>query len=99
MADTVISRLVGLLNRTAIGPREGLVITHCRSIHMLFMRFAIDVIFVDKRNCVVGLVEDIRPFRFSPYFFRAHCAIEVSPGTIARSKTALGDVLEMPLPQ
>jgi uncharacterized membrane protein (UPF0127 family) len=60
LADTVVSRLVGLLNRVSLSQEEGLVITECRQIHMFFMRFAIDVIFVNKDNEV--LVRNIKPF-------------------------------------
>jgi uncharacterized protein len=91
VADTVLSRLVGLLNQRSISPEEALVITECRSIHMFFMRFSIDVIFVDRKNKVVGLVQKIRPFRMSPYFFRAQKAIEIFPGGIKKSQTMVGD--------
>ena len=93
-ADTVISRLVGLLNQSSISPGEALVITECRSIHMLFMRFSIDVIFVDRKNKVVGVVHQIQPFRMSPYFFRANKAIEISPGIINKTQTIVGDEIE-----
>ncbi|MCK5580871.1 MAG: DUF192 domain-containing protein [Candidatus Omnitrophica bacterium] len=91
MADTAVSRLVGLLNRKHLPQEEALVITDCRSIHMFFMRFAIDVIFADKNKKVVGLVKNIKPFFMSPYFFRAYYAIEASSGVIELSKTQLGD--------
>jgi hypothetical protein len=93
LADSPLSRLVGLLNRSSIGGGEALIITDCRSIHMFFMRFAIDVIFVGKDNRVVGLVRNIRPFRMSPYFFRATKAIELPVGVIDASLTQKGDTL------
>ena len=93
IADTAVSRLIGLLNRSGLNSDEALIITQCRSIHMFFMRFAIDVIFVNKHDIVVGLVKNIRPFRMSPYFFRASYAIELPPGTIDATQTQLGDVI------
>ena len=92
-ADTVFSRLKGLLGRQSIGPDEALVITHCRSIHMFFMRFAIDVVFVDKKNIVVGCVRDMQPFQMSPYFIRSFAAIELPAGKIAASRTQTGDTI------
>jgi uncharacterized membrane protein (UPF0127 family) len=91
IADTPASRLIGLLKHSTISPHEALIITHTRSIHMFFMRFAIDVIFVDKNFRVVGLVKNIKPFRMSPYFWRAHYAIEAAPETISSSRTEMGD--------
>lgn len=93
LADTAFSRLKGLLGRTALRSSEGLVITHCRSIHMFFMRFAIDVVFADRNLRVVGLATEIRPFRISSYFFRSFYAIEVPAGTIAKTATQKGDQL------
>jgi len=95
MADTVLSRLKGLLGRDSINPGEALIITQCRSIHMFFMKFGIDVIFVDKRNRAVGTVKRIKPFLMSPYFWQAVSAIELPEGVIERTKTAVGDELEI----
>jgi len=95
IADTFLSRMTGLLNRKSLLANEALVIKRCNSIHMLFMRFPIDVIFVDKSDCVVGLVERIKPFRLSPIFFQSQYAIEVSAGVIGQTKTAVGDQIEI----
>ncbi len=95
IADTFLSRMIGLLSRKSLSADEALVITRCNSIHMLFMRFSIDVIFIDKHDCVVGLVEHIKPFRLSPIFFQSQYAIEVSEGVIRQTKTAIGDQIEV----
>lgn len=95
MADTVVSRLKGLIGRRDIPSGHAMVITHCRSIHMFFMRFAIDVIFVDRKNTVVGLVENIQPFQVSPYFLRSAYVVELPPGAIRQSQTVKGDVLDL----
>ena len=96
MADTFRARMKGLLGRKEIFADEALVITNCRSIHMFFMRFAFDAIFVDAQGRVVGLAESIKPFRLSPIFFRSRYVIELKAGTIAVTKTSLGDQLEWP---
>jgi len=91
VADTPGTRLKGLLGRTSLNHPEALIITQCRQIHMFFMKFPIDVIFVDKKGFVVGLVKNIKPFRLGPYFFRASYAIECPCGTIAKTKTMIKD--------
>lgn len=93
LADTAASRLVGLLNRDSISPGEGLVITQCRSIHMFFMKFAIDVIFIDRSNKAIGLVPRIKPFQMSPYFLWANAAIELPEGVIEKTRTQVGDTI------
>ena len=95
LADTFVSRMIGLLDRPNISKGEALVITQCQSIHMFFMRFAIDVVFANKDNQIVGLVENIQPFRLSPIFFKASYAIELAPGVIVDSKTAIGDRISL----
>jgi uncharacterized membrane protein (UPF0127 family) len=95
VADTFLSRMIGLLNRSSLPKGEALIITRCQSIHMLFMRFPIDVIFIDTEDRVVGLVPDIKPFGFSPLFFQASCAIELPSHTIQLTQTAVGDRLSL----
>ena len=94
-ADTCFSRMVGRLNRNSLLKDEALIITRCQSIHMVFMRFAIDAIFVDQNNCVVGLVKGIKPFRLSPIFFRSSYVIEASEGIIVQTETSIGDKIQI----
>jgi uncharacterized membrane protein (UPF0127 family) len=95
IADTFLSRMKGLLGKPPLKEDEALIITRCRSIHMFFMRYAIDVIFVGRENHVVGLVENIGPFRLSPVFWKAELAVELMAGTISATKTSDGDTLEL----
>ncbi len=95
IADTLCSRATGLLKKKNLLSGEALVITRCQSIHMFFMKFAIDAIFVDQKDRVVGLVENIKPFQLSPLFFTASYVIEVVPGTSSKTKTGVGDQLEL----
>jgi len=93
MAQNFLARMVGLLNRSSLSPQEALIIPHCQSIHMFFMRFPIDVIFVDSENKVVHLLKNIRPFQLSPIIFSSFYAIEMAVGGIETSRTAVGDFL------
>ncbi|MCK5178892.1 MAG: DUF192 domain-containing protein [Candidatus Omnitrophica bacterium] len=95
IADTFFSRMVGLLNRSSLLKDEALIITCCQSIHMFFMRFAIDAIFVDKNNCVVGIVKGIKPFCLSRIFFRSSYVVETPEGIIVQTETSLGDKIEI----
>ena len=91
IADTFLSRSVGLLSRDFLPKTEALVLTRCQSIHMFFMRFCIDAIFVDKRGYVVGVIENLQPFQLSPVFWRASYCVELAQGVILESKTSIGD--------
>ncbi len=94
-ADTSLKRMRGLLGRGSIKPGEALVIPQCKSIHMFFMKFAIDVVFLDENNKVVGLKERIKPFAVSPVFWKSSCAVELPVGTIKGTGTQVGDQIQI----
>jgi uncharacterized membrane protein (UPF0127 family) len=95
LAVGVRSRLQGLLGRQDLAPGEGLWLEPCASIHMFFMRFAIDVVFVDRLGAVVKPCKDVRPWRLATGGRRARAALELPAGTIERSDTRVGDRLEL----
>ena len=92
------SRLQGLLGRERLGEGEGLWLDPCSSIHMFFMRFAIDVVFVDRHGVVVRAVEAVAPWRIAGGGRGARAALELPPGSISRSGTRIGDRLEIEPP-
>ena len=65
VASTLGSRTKGLLGRSGLDPGHGLLITRTGSIHTVFMRFAIDAVYLDKQMTVRKIVRGIRPFRLS----------------------------------
>lgn len=90
-ADTFFSRMRGLLGRKSLSAGEALVITRCNSIHMFFMQFPIDVIFIDKENIVVGLLKKIQPNTLSPIFWSSSKAVELPAGTLEFTRTSSKD--------
>ena len=93
VADAPLSRIVGLLGRRALEPGTGLLIVPCRAIHTCFMRFAIDVAFLDRDGCVVRAVPDVRPFRVTSGGRGAWSALELPSGTLEATGTQPGDRL------
>ena len=94
-ATTFWRRLVGLLGRRSLAPGQGLVLQPCRSVHTAFMRFPIDVVYVDRSLRVVKVVGCLAPFRVSAAFAAAHAVIELPCGTVAESGTVVGDSLTL----
>ncbi|MGE5280496.1 MAG: DUF192 domain-containing protein [Deltaproteobacteria bacterium] len=82
VADTLRSRATGLLNRSSLDQDEGLLIVPCDSIHTLFMRFPIDILYLDKEMMVVHAVSKIPPFRLSFCLGRAQSVLELKAGTV-----------------
>jgi uncharacterized membrane protein (UPF0127 family) len=94
-ADTVFSRLKGLLGRKAFIKGEALIITPCNSIHTFFMRFPIDVLFVDKNNKIVKVLAQLSPFRFSKLYWKSKTVVELPSGKINSTQTQYGDSLQL----
>ena len=94
-ARTFWARLKGLIGQKNIGANEALIIPYCCSVHMFFMRFSIDVLFLDKNYRVVGCVKNLKPFRLSPIFPKAFYAIEIPAGKIVQTRTFPGDQIEL----
>jgi uncharacterized membrane protein (UPF0127 family) len=94
-ARSFFARLQGLMGHPGLNPGEGLLIKPCSSVHSFFMRFPIDVIFVDKQDVVVGLTPAMAPNLPYAGARRAHYVIELPVGTIAASATTIGDQLRI----
>jgi uncharacterized membrane protein (UPF0127 family) len=92
-ARTIWTRTVGLLGRAGLRPGEALLIEPCSSIHTAFMRFAIDVLYLDRAGQVVKAVTNLRPFRLSAKWSAARAVIELPSGAIAATGTQVGDLL------
>ncbi len=93
-AATFVTRLKGLLGRSGLEPGEGLLIRRTSSIHMFFMRFAIDAVFLDKDLVVRKVVPELRPWRMA--FARgAKSVIELPAGEAARRGLSVGERLSL----
>ena len=93
VADSMLTRLVGLLGKRGLDPDSGLWIIPSRGVHTLGMAFDIDVIFLDKDLKVVGLREMMRPFSITGLYMDAESALELPSHSIFKSRTEIGDEL------
>jgi protein-S-isoprenylcysteine O-methyltransferase Ste14/uncharacterized membrane protein (UPF0127 family) len=98
VADTHWTRLRGLLGTTGLEPGTGLWINPCRQVHMFGMRYAIDVVFLDRNCRIVELVSDLAPWKVSPKVTQAASVLELPAGTIARLGLRSGGTLVIERP-
>ena len=84
-------RMKGLLGQDSLAANEALIIKPCSSIHTFFMRFAIDVLFLDKNMQIVRLIQNMPPNRLSPIVWASKMAIELPAGKISQTNTQVGD--------
>ncbi|QHA91308.1 DUF192 domain-containing protein [Bacillus sp. N1-1] len=94
-ANTFGKRLKGLMFRIRPLHKEGLLITPCNSIHMCFMFFSIDVVFLSEQNEVVKVLHNIKPWRFIPPVKGANATLELPEGAIERYEINEGDYLNL----
>jgi uncharacterized protein len=95
VARSTRDRTVGLLNRDGLAAEEGLWIERSPSIHMFFMRFAIDAVFVGSDGHVTKVVADLKPWRVVWWARGARDCLELASGAAARSGTRPGDQLRL----
>ncbi len=63
IADTPLRRMRGLLGRSGLDAGQGMLFRPAGSIHMMFMRFPLDVVFCDRDLVVLGVERDLKPWR------------------------------------
>jgi len=93
VAASVRDRTVGLLRTPALEPGEGLWIEHAPSIHMFFMRYPIDAVFVDADGRVTKIVPALRPWRVVWWARGARDCIELPVGAAQAAGIQEGDEL------
>ncbi len=95
IAKGFFERARGLLGQKFLDEKNGLWIHHCSSVHTFFMKMPIDAIFVDKKMKVVGIYEDLKPFRITKWVWRSDSVIELPSGSVQRLKIHRGEVFRV----
>ena len=94
VADTSAKRRVGLLKHQRLEPGEGLWIAPCESVHTFFMRFPIDLVYLDREHHIKKVRSSVGPWRLSGCL-TARSVLELPAGTIRETQTERGDALEI----
>jgi uncharacterized protein len=94
LAASPFMRMRGLLGRRGLAEGEGLLLRPAGSIHTLFMRFPIDVVFLDADRRVLKVAAGVRPWRAAAAK-RSREVLELAAGEAARVGLAAGDVLQL----
>lgn len=95
VAKTFLTRTFGLIPRKSISKDEGLIIKPCCSIHTFFMKFAIDVLFINGKNEIVALYENVKPWRILPIHLSSGYVIELAAGNVYAKNIQKGDIIGM----
>lgn len=101
VAASLWAKFMGLMGRLTLAPGAGLWLPDSNGIHMMFMRFPIDAVFVggadaDGARPVVAVHRDLKAWTgLVPFVRGAHGVLELPAGTIAASGTEVGDLIEI----
>jgi uncharacterized protein len=94
VADTGLTRIIGLLGERELQKGDGLLIVPSQGVHTWGMKFAIDVAVVDGDWKVIGMSHALSPFRMTRVFWKAAAVLELPAGTLDSTSTSLGDSIE-----
>lgn len=93
VADSLWKRFRGLMFRRELPKEKGLLLRPSNSIHTFFMRFPIDVIFINKNNQVIKITEDMKPNRITKIVLHSAYIIESNANVLSR-RLKVGDQLK-----
>lgn len=108
LADTRETRRKGLLGRPSLDVSAALILRPCFSVHTAFMKFSIDVVFVNREGVVVRVARNLVPWRIAGAL-SAHAVVELSAGGaadiqvgdrlyLAAERAPIGAAVSWPLP-
>ena len=94
VAETGLTRIVGLLGERELPPGDGLLIVPSQGVHTLGMQFPIDIAVLDNEWRVIAIRRDLRPFRMTRVFWKAAAVLELPSGMLESTSTLVGDAIE-----
>ena len=95
VASSFFARMRGLIGSAPPAPGEGLLIIPCSSVHTHFMRFPIDVLYVNAAQTVVGIDHTLSPWHVGRFYRPVRFVLELPAGTAQRTTTQVGDQLQL----
>ncbi|WML59142.1 DUF192 domain-containing protein [Neobacillus sp. PS2-9] len=93
LADSFFKRLKGLMFRKEVLMDEGLWIIPCNSIHMCFMNFEIDAIFLSKEGQIVKMIEKLKPWQIVKPINHAYSVVELPAGDVSKLGLKKGEII------
>jgi uncharacterized membrane protein (UPF0127 family) len=95
IADNIWTRLRGLMGRSKLRDNEGLLLAPCNAVHMMFMRFPIDVVFLSNDLVVISILYNLKPWHVSPIVRGASKVVELEVGSTEKKRINIGDKLSL----
>ena len=97
VADSFFARLAGLMFRQKLPSATGLLLVPCNSVHMCFMRFTIDVVYIDNEYSIIKVVKNLKPWLGLSMCRQAWAVLELNAGEAERCGCEVGRKLILTL--
>ena len=81
----LLMRMKGLMFSSTLPDCDGFLINPCNSIHTFFMRYSLDVVFLDKNFKIIKVIYDLTPWKLTWFYFKATQVLEMKAGTLKRN--------------
>jgi len=94
IASSFVDRLAGLIFKKSIDKNEGMLFDDCNSIHTFWMRFPLDVIFLESENRIIRIFYSLKPFRITPVIKNSKRVLEIKSGMALELGLAVNDFLQ-----
>lgn len=95
IANTVLSRMIGLLLKKSFQNTDGLLLMPCSQIHSIGMKFNFDAVYLDKDYKIIATYNNVEKNRILPYNNLVKSVLELPEGAIQANKLEIGDVLKI----
>lgn len=94
MADSFFKRFKGLMFSKKLASNSGLLIYPCSAIHTFFMKYNIDVLYLDKNNIILAVDEELKPGKIGRYYKGAVAVVELPAGKAREQSISVGQAVE-----
>lgn len=95
IANTFWLRLKGLMVAKELNPGKGLLLIPCKQVHTFFMKFSIDVLFLDGRGRVLRIIQGLGPSQISLLVRDSFQVLELAEGTVQNLNIKVGDIIQI----
>lgn len=93
VANNLLSRMKGLMFSADLPDCDGFLIRPCNSIHTFFMRYPLDILFMDQDFKIIKVLYDLSPWKMTWIYFKSYQVLEMKAGTLSK-KVNSGEKLE-----
>jgi uncharacterized membrane protein (UPF0127 family) len=95
VADSVFTRMKGLLGKDSLPHGSGLWLNPCRGVHTFGMKFSIDVVFLNREHRVIAIINEMKPNRMTAIYPTVATVLELPATSVADAHLSTGNIIDI----